>query len=564
VHGRFADTMAGNVVVQRGSGEMSNASERPEPEGPSEADGPSERAGHAGEGLPGNDLESHAAERPTAPASGQAEARPEPGAPDDAADPGGSEPEQVAHTAPASRSEPEPDGETQAAGTDWHADTGADVTEPHPAAPGSGAQPTQPEAEHPQSWNTPPAYGPQGQEPPSHGATGYGEPGYGPPGYGVPGYGAPGYGAPGYGQPGYGGLGYGMPGYGQPGYGAPGGYGQPGYGPPGYGPPGYESSGYGQPGYGWQPGYGPPGYPPGGPVEPAPRPGIVPLRALAAGEMLAGALGYIRANPVLTLGVAAAVMAVAQVIQLIVELTLPLPDPADLAAGRFDGLAVQALAQVLSGLVAAALGALLTGVLLVVLSRAVLGQRIDLRGAWQAAAPRLAGLVGLSLLIGVIVTAIVVVAVLPALVAAATGSGSAIALAFLLVMAAVFVVVYLSVLWALAPAVYVLESVGVLGALRRSRELVRGAWWRTFGILLLTALLIVVPGAVVIGLLGGFALGDAPTVAASVGVTIGVIVVSAVAVPFSTAVLGLLYLDQRFRRERFDAELVRWLGGQAG
>jgi hypothetical protein len=66
-------------------------------------------------------------------------------------------------------------------------------------------------------------------------------------------------GGPADGQP----PGYGQPGYGQPGYGHPGqgqpGYGQPGYGQPGYGQPGYGQPGYGQPGYG-QPGYGQPGY----------------------------------------------------------------------------------------------------------------------------------------------------------------------------------------------------------------------------------------------------------------------------------------------------------------
>src|SRR5215831_16079644 len=65
------------------------------------------------------------------------------------------------------------------------------------------------------------------------------------------------------------GAGYGVP----PGAVPPGtGYGQGGYGPPGYGPPGY-----GAPRGGWAP-----------PPQ-APKPGVIPLRPVAVGEILDGA-----------------------------------------------------------------------------------------------------------------------------------------------------------------------------------------------------------------------------------------------------------------------------------
>src|SRR5436189_5109997 len=69
----------------------------------------------------------------------------------------------------------------------------------------------------------------------------------------------------------------------------PGGYGQapPGAGVPpgtGYGQPGYGQREYGQPGAGY-------GAPPGGwaPPPQAPKPGVIPLRPLAVGEILDGA-----------------------------------------------------------------------------------------------------------------------------------------------------------------------------------------------------------------------------------------------------------------------------------
>ncbi|OZM84002.1 hypothetical protein CFP66_06165 [Pseudonocardia sp. MH-G8] len=283
----------------------------------------------------------------------------------------------------------------------------------------------------------------------------------------------------------------------------------------------------------------------------------MPLRPLAVGDVLSAAIGYIRANPLLTLGASAAIMLVTQVVQLVVDLTLPQPDPSALATGRVGWLA--AAGQIGSTLVAVVLGALLTGLLFVVLSRAVLGQRIDVAAAWRAVAPRLAGLIGLTLLIGVAVVAVVVVVAIPAAVVAATGSGDAILLAVVLIMVATLVAVYLSVLWVLAPAAYVLEPIGVVAAIGRSRRLVHGVWWRTFGVLLLTALLVVVPMIVVIGVLGGLSL-DPEDTGSMVRAAIGVVVASSFAVPFATGVTGLLYIDQRIRRERFDVELARWVG----
>jgi hypothetical protein len=282
----------------------------------------------------------------------------------------------------------------------------------------------------------------------------------------------------------------------------------------------------------------------------------VPLRPLGVGDILAGAWGYIRANPLVTLGVTAVVMVVAQAVQLIVDLTLPQIDPAELARGRISGLVGSVLGTLGSSVVAIVLGAVLTGLLLVVLSRAVLGQRIGVQESWQAVARRVPGLVGLTLLITLAIGATAGVLFVIAFVAAATGSGAAIVLAALLVMVAVAAALYLSVLWVFAPAAYVLEPVGVTAALGRSRQLVRGSWWRTLGILLLTGLLVIVPAIIVMGLFGALSV-EPPDAAMMVRTAIASVVVTTFATPFGVAVTGLLYLDQRIRKERLDLELVR-------
>jgi hypothetical protein len=285
----------------------------------------------------------------------------------------------------------------------------------------------------------------------------------------------------------------------------------------------------------------------------------VPLRPLAVGDVLAGAVGYIRANPLVTLGVTAAVAVVVQAVQLIVNLALPRIDPAALVRGRVDGLVGSLLGTAGSTLVGLVLGSVLTGILLVVLSRAVLGQRIGVGEAWGATARRVPGLLGLGILIGLVIAAIGVVLILVALVAAATGSGGAILLAVLLVLVAVAAIAYLGVLWAFAPAAYVLEPIGVTSALGRSGRLVRGSWWRTFGILLLAWLLITVPGVVVMGLFGAVTVGP-PDASTMVRTAIASVVVTTFAVPFLTGVTGLLYVDQRIRKERLDLDLARSAG----
>jgi hypothetical protein len=568
-------------IIGEGASEMSNGPDRPEPgeqhaeaavpTGGAPEPAPTEAA--VPEGVVAEPAGPVAAER----GAGEAEAPELPGAAQPAASEAGA----------SSAAEPDVAEGPQGNAADGHAEGGSSDAETTVVDRAGDTAPDDGPAVDMEKPSADPALsgladpGPGGKElsQPGYGQPAYIQPGYGQPGYGQPGYGQPGYGQPGYGQPGYGQPGYGQPGYGQPGYGQ--GYGQPGYGQPGYGPgygpaghgpqgfaqPAYGPPGYGAPaGYGPLPGYGaPPGYglPPGQGQAPyageAPRPGIVPLRPLAVGDMLAGALGYIRANPVSTLGLTAAVMGVGQVIQLIVQLALPQVDPAELAAGRIDGLAGSMVGALLSMLIAVVFPAVLGGLLVTVLSRAVLGQQVGVREAWHAVAQRVPGLIGLTALVGLTVGAIVVVPIGVGTLGAATGSPGPIVLAVLLFFVAVAGAAYLSVLWLLAPVAYVLEPIGVTAALGRSRQLVRGAWWRTFGILLLSGLLVGVPAIIVIGLFGVFT-PESPDAAAMVRAAIASLLVATFSTPFITGIVGLLYVDQRIRKERLDLQFPRSSG----
>jgi hypothetical protein len=379
------------------------------------------------------------------------------------------------------------------------------------------------------------------------------------------------------------------PPYGQPGYGQqqPSPYGPP---PPGWGPPpppGYGQPpppGYGQPPpYGQQPGYGPPprygqspGYGPGGwNTAGAPQPGGIPLRPLALGDILNGAVTAIRRNPAATVGLAAIVLGVTGIITTALTLAVSgsLPTTSSLrnpngtlnmvaARSSFGGLGAVLGVSALLGLLAEII---LTGLLTAVIGRGVLGQRVGIGQAWRVVRPRLLAVVGVTLLTWLILLAlwipfgiILVVLIVVHLPGLAVGFGI---LGFL---AMLVVEVFTWVKFSLAAPVVVLEQRGPVAALRRSWRLAAHSFWRLFGILLLTVIIVGVAGLIlqipfdvvktVLG--GGFGTLGAATSTASIIVSgIGSIVVGAITRPVLAGVTVLLYLDMRMRKEGLDLVL---------
>lgn len=299
------------------------------------------------------------------------------------------------------------------------------------------------------------------------------------------------------------------------------------------------------------------------------------------GEILDGAISSIRAQPRIMLGLSALVAVVTQV--LTVPLTwLLLRDAGDVAFGfdqpadpdeelAFTASALSATGiQVVVTLVATLL---LTGILTVVVSRAVLGQRIGTAAAWAQTRPRMPALLGVTVLVILIELTVLVLAVGPGVLLAVLSAPTAVVvLAFLVgVPAAVAVAVYLYVAFALAPVAIVLERQGVVPSLRRSRSLVQGAWWRTFGILLLVNVIaqfltgILSVPFTVLTLLVSYLTGDGngmnPYEILPLLVTaVGTIAASAVTWPFTAVSTALIYVDRRIRREALDIELARAAG----
>ncbi|MFE2046665.1 glycerophosphoryl diester phosphodiesterase membrane domain-containing protein [Streptomyces sp. NPDC059477] len=353
--------------------------------------------------------------------------------------------------------------------------------------------------------------------------------------------------------------------------GAPGGPGAPGPGPGGYAPYG----GPGGPG-GW-------GTPWGGP-PPAAKPGIIPLRPLGVGEILDGAVSTMRTYWRTVLGISLTVAVITEIIVVLVRgfllndlLDTSALDNPDATLGELARVTGEAMAANFVIFVISLIGTITaTALLATVTSRAVLGKSVTTAEAWRDARPqvlRLFGLIGLLLLI---LVGIVALGAVPSiLVAAAGGGGAAVAFSTLLIIGAAVVALWMMVRLSLAPPALVLEKQSITKAMTRSAKLVRGSWWRIFGIQLLAliiayviAMIVVVPfvliGATVDGggisafIESGTGLGWTFLVISGIGSVIG----SMITLPITAGVLVLLYIDQRIRREALDLDLARAAGVQ--
>jgi hypothetical protein len=108
----------------------------------------------------------------------------------------------------------------------------------------------------------------------------------------------------------------------------------------------------------------------------------------------------------------------------------------------------------------------------------------------------------------------------------------------------------------------VLERKGKLGSIGRSWQLVRGSWWRVFGISIVLGILVFVISAVAGALGQAFAL----VMPLAFGTVVKTVVSSAVNIfvlPVQLGTLTLLYYDLRIRKEGFDLEQLAQSMGAA-
>lgn len=109
---------------------------------------------------------------------------------------------------------------------------------------------------------------------------------------------------------------------------------------------------------------------------------------------------------------------------------------------------------------------------------------------------------------------------------------------------------YLLVSWFFAPQAIMVENQGPIAALSRSRALVRGSWWRVFGIGIVFWLLVV--ALFIPGIIAGIILGLINETLGSLVFTLSSVVVF----PIFNISATLVYIDLRVRKEGYDLEAM--------
>ncbi|MYY86132.1 hypothetical protein GT044_33615, partial [Streptomyces sp. SID335] len=335
-------------------------------------------------------------------------------------------------------------------------------------------------------------------------------------------------------------------------------------GPGAPGPGGYR---------GWGAWQGPP---------PAAKPGVIPLRPLGVGEILDGAVSTMRAHWRTVLGISLSVAVLTEIVVVLLQ-GLVLNESVDTEALDDPSATVGELTRALSDtmlssgvvLLVTLLGTIVaTALLTMVTSRAVLGKSVTIAEAWQDSRPQLAKLFGLTLLIPLIGVAIVAAGTLPGLLIALAGASEAGAgLAVLGGLGAGVAALWIVIRLSLASPALMLEKQGIKKALTRSAKLVRGSWWRVFGIQLLAAIIanvvasiIVIPFTFIAGAVSGDGVTGFLDSTGELGWTflivsgVGSVIGSMLTFPITAGVTVLLYIDQRIRREALDLELARAAG----
>jgi hypothetical protein len=294
-------------------------------------------------------------------------------------------------------------------------------------------------------------------------------------------------------------------------------------------------------------------WPGSGYLPPAPRPGCVPLRPLGVSDILDGSFTMIRRNPRVTLGLSAVVAAAQVLLVALLELlsfaafgninvTSSSNPNASTGLGPLLGdESVQFVGLIVSTL----LGAVLTGMLTAAITQDVLGVRLDVRQAWASARPRLGALIAIALITTVL---------------------EFVGLLFFLAPG-----IWLWGVWAVSVPALMVEGTGVRAALRRSRELVRGTFWRVWGIRALGALIVQVVSVFIaapFAIVG--AVVDSDAFSASSGnnhipfvfvvlTALGSAVAATFVAPVRAGIDALLYVDLRMRKEGLDIVLQQSL-----
>ncbi|MCX4798182.1 hypothetical protein OG497_29885 [Streptomyces sp. NBC_01242] len=328
---------------------------------------------------------------------------------------------------------------------------------------------------------------------------------------------------------------------------------------------------------------------------PPPKPGVIPLAPLKLGDILGGAFSAmgrywkqlfgigvtVYGGALVIVGAAAliAYSATSDHLHHVISLSAE-EDPASADVVPLGiGFGVVWLVAMIVFMVSTAM---MYATVPAILQEAVLGRPTTFGVIWRRAwarVPAVIGTVVLSALIAMIPMVLAVIGFVTVMIGAITlsqGSGTALwtSLGFLGALATAPLAAWLWVKFCLAPSAVVFEGQGPVAGVRRSSQLVRGDWWRVFGITLLALLMAAVASYVIqipfsflgmfSGVIGGATLADDPNPASILFAMSGYLVIMAlgqligqlVSTTFPPLVTGLLYVDRRIRTENLGPALA--------
>lgn len=305
------------------------------------------------------------------------------------------------------------------------------------------------------------------------------------------------------------------------------------------------------------------------PPPPAPKPGIIPLRPLSIGDIMTGALEYVRADPKAVITISASIGVAAAFLQLLFVAvntgditTLLNADPNAITPEELLSALVPIFAVlVASGVLSGFLQVLGTGMLTHVVGRAVIGTRTSASEAWHLVRPQLWRLIAATILVGIVVFLGVLIPLLPGIVVLATGN-IAVGASLTLIgsIPATVLAIWFTFGLVLSTPALALEDLSPIHALKRSWKLVKGAFWRTLVIVFIGSIVGQAVGSI---LASPFALvgasGEISTLTVFATAIAGMVTVL-VALPFVAGVTALVYIDRRIRTEDLASKLAASAG----
>lgn len=300
------------------------------------------------------------------------------------------------------------------------------------------------------------------------------------------------------------------------------------------------------------------------------QPGIIALRPLSFGDFLSAPFKAMRFNRGVIIGgpllftLASTALSVTSLWLLFNDPALGIINPTTTYPAMRPETVIIGILALISLLLADVLS---STIIAPGLARAVMGERIPLGQAWIQVRRQFGHILVLYLLTGLALSAVIVLAVIPLIIALAVANPAGVVLGVLLVLLVMVPVGFVvTLITGLARPIIVLEQIGTFAALGRAWRLMKGRFWWSVLIVFVTYTLIYIASSILQS--GGQMVALMATVispenqvialvAFFVVYGLAIVVGSVITYAYMGSVFALMYIDMRMRHEGFDMDLAR-------